>query len=635
METIYEKSLMTVQTHPIVDEDPPSKSLSLLNKNSVIPDIFQPSDYVDSMGVYYISDLHLDHHLVDAFPNGASDRQVEMFIHDIVQQLIADDYEAALRKFDVPILLIAGDVASSFFLSQLFYEDFVKTQQTILKTEYGKLDSIFAPIEDEITIIEQHLSAWLKKHQWVEHPSKPIEEYSDRVIPPDVKKLLVRKLHLRQQLEALEVQYGRMWKNQYKEAIKHTKVLVVLGNHEFWDFSSYDECIKEYSKLFDMLHICLLNNRCYRLNSYRVGSVMIVGSIGFSLQNKSFNAEHGIYGTALDGDNEQFQHREWIKSLNTAIDKAKNQNAVLIVLTHMPFEDWTIPSLDFNGCVFFSGHTHKNISPYTENRVCRFADNQIGYKRKCYQLKYAELYCRRNPYGNLPNGCHETNPTDYYHYCLFLSERIEGVGLIKRYIKMYNGKLYVIKQEGYYAFFLVTIRGTYICDGGRIIKLSTGTDITYYADNFMVLIKEYLKLISPLRAAQNKISDYVRKFGGSGRIHGTIVDIDFYNHIMLDTITGKAIMYYSPCYGMVTTYKSVMTLLHDHAPVLEQNLLSITEDITLPITTEFNETGIVDIKNSPYVISNRVNKIQYLFDKKHLRAWDDALVSNILKLVPN
>ena len=45
------------------------------------------------------------------------------------------------------------------------------------------------------------------------------------------------------------------------------------------------------------------------------------------------------------------------------------------------------------------------------------------------------------------------------------------------------------------------------------------------------MIEKYIVALTPLRKAQEKLSAYIKSFGGDGSIHGTIVDIDFENSI--------------------------------------------------------------------------------------------------------
>ncbi len=213
----------------------------------------------------------------------------------------------------------------------------------------------------------------------------------------------------------------------------------------------------------------------------------------------------------------------------------------------------------------------------------------------------------------------------------FVMERVPGVGTIERQINLYDGKLFVIKAEGYYGFFFVSPKGVYICNGGLIRKTGPSESLQWYYDNFLTMVDLYITLLSPLRRFQEKISAVVKSIGGSGKIHGTIVDVDFSNHIMVNTEDGTVKYYNSPFLGIVRTYDTLAALLQDNCPELEKNLKKTGAELVSITGSGAIENAIspyqkVDIKNSPYAISARVNALQRLFDKHILRDWDSNLL---------
>jgi len=197
-------------------------------------------------------------------------------------------------------------------------------------------------------------------------------------------------------------------------------------------------------------------------------------------------------------------------------------------------------------------------------------------------------------------------------------------------IEEYGCKFYMIKKSGYYGFFLVSDKASYISAGGRVKKISNRTNIGYYFDNFDTMIGMYINGLSPYRRAQEEIAATVRKIGGEGKIHGCIIDIDFYNHIMLNPYDGSLNFYYSPVFGQIQTYPSISALLEAHIPMLFSKYMVMgqtTLDIYKPedaLTTEgFVE---VDRKGGMYGLSKKVQQIQRLFSCRILRDWNDSLI---------
>ena len=84
-----------------------------------------------------------------------------------------------------------------------------------------------------------------------------------------------------------------------------------------------------------------------------------------------------------------------------------------------------------------------------------------------------------------------------------------------------------------------------------------------------------------------------------------------------------------------------MALLEDHNPVLASNFKRIAGDpsnallLTQSASSLQSEMQKIDIKNSVYAFSNRLNQLQRLFDKGILRDWNkDLIVSDIAEKAP-
>ena len=156
--------------------------------------------------------------------------------------------------------------------------------------------------------------------------------------------------------------------------------------------------------------------------------------------------------------------------------------------------------------------------------------------------------------------------------------------------------------------------------------------IDEFDKDFLVMVSQYLKIMSPYRRIQDEISRHVKSLGGSGKIHGSIVDIDFYNHIMINPIDGKITYYYSPVYGEIETFKTLKALLEKHNKEMVEQYIKYYDSSVKLITPdneydELSEIIKIDIKNSVYTYSNKINQIQRLFEKKILRDWNDDLLS--------
>lgn len=593
----------------------------------------------DNFTVFYISDIHLEHQIFRAFPNGATDTQVEEFVSQIVSNLLSD--EIALYRHNHTILF-GGDVASEFSLSKLFFSLFIQTWDKKNKADHKQKREAIRNRNREYKQVKKDLSQWKSDHKWVKTAARDLLEYSDKRVPTAVKELIRKErelfgmIHGADKLE--EDYYTKRWQAPSK------RVYAVLGNHELWSFDTLEKCTYAYQQLFDELGIAFLNNCGYYIRKkdeplFFHNEIVIIGGIGFAGYNEWHNADCGLYQNIINREQEIQLTKEWERYYQRIVKKIQDEKALLVVLTHTPPYSWSKKKQLDSNCVYFYGHDHRNtLSFIEETNSFVFADNQIGYTASNIVFKKANIYSKPNPLAYYNEGLHSISPEDYSLFNRFSCIAISGTKLIENYVK--NGaKLYMIKENGYYGFFIVCEKkikglstGTFICVGGRLKKLSCTAGIDRYKTMFSNLVNTYLAILSPYRLAQESIAKAVKSFGGEGRIHGYIVDIDFYNHIMLNPEDGKITYYYSPFMGVVDIYNSLRELLSAHNPdclerYLEQIKLTGNMENNLMPTQGTSHSGLIqiDIKNSPYADSRKMNQLQRLFDAKVLRYWDDSL----------
>lgn len=462
--------------------------------------------------------------------------------------------------------------------------------------------------------------------------------------------------------------YDNYWKRPW-EPSQH-RIFAILGNHELWDFESVELCYSAYERLFKELNIVFLNNKmffsdklselyydpsqdttsnidlsssyCSTCTSEQYMNhnhkTIIVGGIGFAPYNMYFNADFGIYRNTVNRRQELSLSKDWITTYNTALEYAQNNHCQLIVITHNPVSDWLSEKDGACNCVYFNGHTHINMIFHSDEANTHiYADNQIGYRKRPITFKKTYIYKKYNPFAGYCDGVHEINSCAYLEFYNYMYENIAGNGLVENQIKHNSGHFYMIKHEDYYGFFLTTSKSTFICAGGKIKKINGSGSIDRYNSLFMKMINSYITVLSPYRAVQEKISESIKAIGAYGNIHGCIIDIDFFNHIMINPADGVITYYYSPAFGYIKSYKSLLELLTNHCiNLLEpyKNLYKESNDLLALQSQNENNNEIqkIDIKNSIYSLSSRMNQLQRLFDKHILRDWNDDLMPSELKI---
>lgn len=195
----------------------------------------------------------------------------------------------------------------------------------------------------------------------------------------------------------------------------------------------------------------------------------------------------------------------------------------------------------------------------------------------------------KNPFLKYEDGIHQITKHEYL--ALFNAPKIKG-------------QLYLIKRNGFYMFLVRRhlANGKYhlnILNGGAQYRATH--DLQYYYDNLLVYghtielaFKKYqaflVRLGSELRLlAHIKPSNI---FSDTGRVHGSIVDIDYYNHIYVNPMTGKMKFYYAPSVSNRIVYPSFHSLLKnssvDVGELMENNLKLLPNNSLLKLDESYH-----------------------------------------------
>ena len=305
----------------------------------------------------------------------------------------------------------------------------------------------------------------------------------------------------------------------------------------------------------------------------------------------------------------------------------------VVVLTHTQMEDWTTDAPN-KGWVYVNGHTHQNGLVKTDDGVAVLYDNQVGYKPKKWHLNQFSLERYYDPFEAWADGIYQITPQQYMDFNA-------GRGIQMEYFRQ-QGDIYALKQKGIYMFMLQYGLGLYLLRGGQ--KLNVFHELEYYAANLEKYVEKIQMAFRPYRNALDKIAAEVKRFGGSGYVHGSIVDIDFYNHINLDPFNGIIMPYFALDTTGRIGFCSIRELL-ESSPIPAQGsngnpLLStytklldaggmsilvptVKEDALAVVPTE-----VLDEKDI-YAPSRVMKSIQYLLDKGVVRVWNDAVLAMV------
>lgn len=603
------------------------------SKDVLLPqEYYSKGDYAVPIEVFYISDIHLTEHISNAGIDVDNRELIDGFVDKIVDKLIRGK-EATLTD---------GGVSSTDERELLFtnYGLFRIINRNLSEKELKELDRKIC--KDEIKLVAP------------QYLYKCLCVLGDLGSDIEIVTLFFERLtsKLREYYSLKNKNYENTEDDDVDEAIMYElglcyesggvcPIIFVLGNHELSAYETIEDAVIEYKKALTKFGVTVLQNKVLEFEN-----CTLLGGTGFAKYNEQYNADT-LIGPAELKKNRSAEAKESDK-LVTVYEKVleSNKNKPVIVLSHYPITDWLGKSIDDAG-YFFYGHNHQNDLLINEKyRI--YADNQVGYTDYNMRLKSVLLGTCYNPFVSYKDGYYEVSAEKYQAFCNY-SGKYVSIRTIQKQIER-GDKLYMIKRNGFYAFFLVSKSKTKICYGGRQKVVSKCTNIAYYYEIFEIMLATYFEIMLPLRKAQEELAQEVKRLNimspVAGNIHGTIVDVDFYHHIMINPFDGKITFYYSPMYGMIQEFGTFQELLEsyckkegisDERKKIDKELRSLSaEGIRLKCKgrstiIDSNEIQKISIKDSLYSVSNKIGQLQRLFTANILRDWNDDLAKELLK----
>lgn len=370
---------------------------------------------------------------------------------------------------------------------------------------------------------------------------------------------------------------------------RSTVVVFILGNHELWSFSDFkiDEIVSKYRNLLDEHGMYLLHNdilykedtglladpntgvylikydELSRMSDQQVSKQLrsaryvILGGMGFSRYNKEFNANNRIYRNTIDRMTEIELSREF-EDLYSRLNRILvNKNT--IILTHMPKKDWCNEIEYEKNFVYVSGHTHRNLF-HDDGEYRVYSDNQVGYHNNSLHLKTFLIDNDYDCFSTYDDGIFEITDEQYNDFC-------RGKNISMTFQRKVN-ILYMLKKNGYYCFIHKSKGSSLtILNGGAMKKLEV-QNIQYYYDNMDAMISTIKTPLDKYTDFQKHLANTVKALGGVGTIHGSIIDIDFYNHIYVNPIDLSVTAYWASDIIHKVVYPSVSALLEKNCPAI-------------------------------------------------------------------
>ena len=265
-----------------------------------------------------------------------------------------------------------------------------------------------------------------------------------------------------------------------------------------------------------------------------------------------------------------------------------------------------------------SGHTHRNVLNVSDEFQV-YSDNQIGYGGVVH-LKSFYMSREHDIFRYYPDGIHTITKELYQKFY-----RSKNMSMTCNR----EGTYTMIKRDSLYCFFYQDGGKPYMLDGG-VIRDASGHDLEYYFENMTKYGEAVGGFVKEYQDRLRTISSMVKAIGGNGRMHGCIVDVDFYNHVYLNPFDGTVTSYTAT--DVVNKYvfpgfeamleSERKDLLPEYRRMLDQGGTSLPATMTRQTGSE-GYYGGTDI----YRVSRLFYTLQHLTENFVIRRWDDVLMS--------
>lgn len=419
--------------------------------------------------------------------------------------------------------------------------------------------------------------------------------------------------------------------------------LFVLGNHEFWEFPdlSVEQITDKYRKLLEEYDMYLLQNDLFYENEVdnhgiipyaeleqmthtelteklRCSRLIVLGGTGFSGCNEEFNANDGIYRNTINREMEIQESQKFEKLYQKLLPVLGQKNTV--IFTHSPQKDWNSNPNAHAKFVYVSGHTHRNVF-YDDGEERIYADNQIGYRNNNPHLKDFLMDWEYDYFSDYEDGIYEITAQAYQDF-------MRGTNISMDFSRKIH-ILYMLKKNGYYCFIHKSKQGLLSILHGGILKRLEHKDIQYYYDHMDQMIATIKPPMDKYTAFQEKVAGTIQKIGGYGRIHGCIIDINFFNHVYVNPIDLTVTGYWASDVVQKVVYPNIPSLLKEQCPQLYTNYQKLIEGKrTDPLMAKQKETQLAMVPQlyldtDIYKASREISKMQRL-GCRILTIWNET-----------
>lgn len=529
---------------------------------------------------YYISDIHIEHQLQDLLKKQNATYQE---LYDAIDAKIQEMMSGIEFDNTTGYLLVGGDVGHSKELVSLFYER--------LKRFWHR---------SVIAVLGNH-------ELWDDHPEGAAFGYISRPI------------------RSIISDYKAFFDNTQSNYPTWARGIFLLQNALYLNYKNEQHKTIEERRLLSCSEEDL-RDMCSK------SAFIVLGGIGFSGLNQAFNASNGSYRAAVTSLEKDRKLSEQFEAIHEKLRRCAGDMQV-IVLTHTPVSDWLSTAVNPNW-IYINGHTHRNSIIRKQDGTTVLSDSQVGYTPQKWKLNCFTICGWYDPFKEMKNGIYKITSAQYQEFNQGRGIACSGCN--------YPGTIFMLKKNEMYMFVLQSKNSLCLLVGGQRNRLARN-NLQYYYDKIDEYTQKVTDATRPFQNALIAISKEVKQIGGIGKIHGCIVDIDWYNHIYLNPFDGQITPYFAHDISSRIAYPNLLTLIRKKLPQLEEKVIRMRHRGLIPILTQYAEAIEEGKKMSLVTVPQLVlgteiykpslvmKKIQYIFENNVIRIWNDEILSTDFK----
>lgn len=191
---------------------------------------------------------------------------------------------------------------------------------------------------------------------------------------------------------------------------------------------------------------------------------------------------------------------------------------------------------------------------------------------------------------------------------------------------------YVVKNAGCWMFFGERPNTGRLCmlRGAKPLKIEH-QDLNYYFERLPEYVAAVRAAYAPYYAVISQLASEVRALGGSGTIHGCIVDIDFNTHIYLNPFDGTVTAYYADDVSERLVYPDITSAFHN-----DNVSKALLADGKFPLLNHAVESKCDALVKVPAIMTGTdvykpsyvFNGLQSIFEHGVVRVWNESILNN-------